>query len=215
MLIALSRRGEVLALDPANGAIRWRRRVGPARAPAVEGDSGVVIVATIDSLFRLNGVDGKVLTRIRSPGVILSDWVRHGTELIAGTTDSLVIGLRAADLTEAWRVRTDGPILTHPAVRGDTLYVATAPGSLFRVSLTPEPSIQKVAALVWPVTSSPVLLDDLVLLGGADGTLRAFGPDGGERWRLRLGRPAENPPHLIVDGILALGGRGDLHRYRQ
>ncbi|MEP6571099.1 MAG: PQQ-binding-like beta-propeller repeat protein [Gemmatimonadota bacterium] len=215
LLIAQSRRGVVMALDPATGAIKWRRRVGPSRAPAVEGDSGVVIVATIDSLFRLNGTDGKVLTRIPTPGVILSSWVRRGTELIAGTTDSLVIGLRASDLTVAWKVRADGPILSTPAVQGDTLYAATAIGGLFRVTLTPEPSIHKIADLSWPVTSAPVLLDSLIVLGGADGTVRAFGMDGNERWRLRIGRPAENPPRLIVDGFLALGGRGDLHRYRQ
>ncbi len=37
VLVAQTQRGEVLALDPATGKVRWRRRVGVARAPAGTG----------------------------------------------------------------------------------------------------------------------------------------------------------------------------------
>ena len=57
--------------------------------------------------------------------------------------------------------------------------------------------------------------DGHLLLGGADGTLRALRPDGTEVWRIQLWRPVELGPVALDDGILAIGGNGDLHRYRQ
>jgi hypothetical protein len=58
-------------------------------------------------------------------------------------------------------------------------------------------------------------VDGHILLGGADGTVRALEPDGSEVWRLQLWRPVELGPVALDDGLLAVGGNGDLHRYRQ
>ena len=54
-----------------------------------------------------------------------------------------------------------------------------------------------------------------ILLGGADGTIRALEPGGTERWRVTLWRPVEVGPLALDDGLVAAGGRGDLHRYRR
>ena len=48
--------------------------------------------------------------------------------------------------------------------------------------------------LDWPVTAPVSVLDDQILLGGADGTLRAFRTDGTEVWRIQLWRPIELQP---------------------
>ena len=58
-------------------------------------------------------------------------------------------------------------------------------------------------------------VDGELLLGGADGILRALRPDGTEAWRIQLWSPVELSPVALDDGILAIGGNGDLHRYRQ
>jgi hypothetical protein len=54
-----------------------------------------------------------------------------------------------------------------------------------------------------------------ILLGGADGTIRALRTDGREVWRVRVWRPVELGPIALNDGLLAIGGNGDLHRFRQ
>jgi outer membrane protein assembly factor BamB len=65
------------------------------------------------------------------------------------------------------------------------------------------------------VTAPLTALGGHLLLGGADGTLRALRPDGTEVWRIQLWRPVELGPVALDDGILAIGGNGDLHRYRE
>jgi outer membrane protein assembly factor BamB len=214
-LVAETQEGQIVGLDPASGGVRWRRRLGAARIPALPVDSGAFIVATTDSLFRL-APGGKVLRRARSPGVILSPWVRMRGGLVAGTTDSLVVSIRLADLRPAWRVKVDAPVVGAPAVSGDTVYAVSRRGTLYRITGDSAPVAQPIVALSWPVTAPVTLLGGAILLGGADGTLRAIRPqDGRELWRLRLLGPIELSPARLADGMLAIGGNGDIHRYRQ
>jgi hypothetical protein len=63
------------------------------------------------------------------------------------------------------------------------------------------------------VTAPLVALGDLLLLGGADGTIRALRHDGSQVWRIGLWSPVEIAPVPLHDGFLAVGGNADVHRY--
>jgi serine/threonine-protein kinase len=215
VIVAETQRGDVFGLDPAAGTVRWRRLVGFARIEAVAGDSSTLVVATIDSLFRLSSIDGKVVRRARTPGAIVSPWLAHRGLLVAGTTDSAVVAIDPTDLRPRWRTKLDAPVLGTPAAQGDTLYAVSRRGSLYRIAPDSVPAAAPIAQLDWPVTSSVRVLDGLVLLGGADGVLRALRPDGTEVWRVQLRSPVELGPLPLDDGMLAIGGDGDLHRYRR
>jgi outer membrane protein assembly factor BamB len=215
VLIAQTQRGEVMAVSPRTGKISWRRRVGVARATATPAGSGGVLVSTTDSLVRLTTADGSVTHRTRSPGTVLSSWVRYKGALVAGTTDSQVVSINPADLRRNWSLRVDAPVLGSLAVLGDTLYLATRRGTLYRIEPTPDPQLKRIALLSWPVTTPVTIVGRQILLGGADGTIRALRTDGREVWRVRIWRPVELGPVALSDGLLAIGGNGDLHRFRQ
>jgi outer membrane protein assembly factor BamB len=212
-LVVENQKGEVFALNAATGDIRWRKKLGVARVPAVESDSGTLIIATVDSLFRVNVTGGKVVRRAGSPGAVVAPWVRHGPLLIGGTTDSLVVGVDPDSLVTRWQVTLDAPVLSSPASVGDTVFAVSRRGSLYRIVPAPVPQVQRVADLDWPVTAPVSIVDGLVLLGGADGTLRAMRTDGTEAWRLQLRWPVELGVLTLPDGMVAAGGDGDLHRY--
>jgi outer membrane protein assembly factor BamB len=215
VLVAETQRGEVLALEPGTGKVRWRRRVGVARAPAAEAGDGGILVSTTDSLFRLGVADGKVTHRVASPGTVVASWLPHKGALLAGTTDSQVVSIRPADLQRVWTVTVDAPVLGSPAAIGDTLFLATRVGTIYRVDPDSVPRAERIASLDWPVTAPVTILRGQILLGGADGTIRALRPDGTEVWRVRVWRPVELGPVPLADGLLAIGGNGDLHRYRR
>jgi outer membrane protein assembly factor BamB len=214
-LIALSQQGEALGVDPAQGKIRWRRRLGVARTAAVPAGIGGVLVATTDSLFRLETSDGRITHRARTPGTIVSPVLQHKDALIAGTTDSLLVSISPQDLARQWAVRVDAPVLGSPAALGDTLYLATRAGTLYRIDPGPEPKLRTLARLDWPITAPVTITGRQILLGGADGVIRALRVDGTEVWRVRVWRPVELGPVPLSDGLLALGGNGDLHRFRR
>jgi outer membrane protein assembly factor BamB len=215
VLVAETQQGEIVGLDPAEGKVRWRRRLGVARIAAATADSGTFIVATVDTLFRVSAADGKVVRRTISPGTILSPWIRHQGALVAGTTDSLVVALGPDDLRPRWRVSLDAPVMDSPAASGDTVFAVSRRGTLYRITGDSGAVASRVAELEWPVTAPVTIYDGLILLGGADGILRALRPDGGEAWRVQLQWPIELAPLPLADGLLAVGGNGDLHRYRR
>jgi len=215
MLLAATQRGELVALDPATGARRWRRRTGPARIAPIAAQPGELILTTPDSLFRIATADGTVRRRMRAPGEVVSPWLRFRDGLVAGTADSLVLALDVDSLAPRWKVRVDAPVLDSPAALGDTIYAATRRGTLYRVLPGPQARAERIVELEWPVTAPVTIIDGLILLGGADGTIRALEPGGTERWRVTLWRPVELGPLALDDGLVAVGGRGDLHRYRR
>ncbi|MGN6390933.1 MAG: outer membrane protein assembly factor BamB family protein [Gemmatimonadales bacterium] len=215
VVVAETQRGDIVGLDRRTGAVRWRRRLGPARVPAVPGDSGTLIVATVDSLFRLSVRDGRVVGRMRSPGAVVSPWIESRGLLVAGTTDSLVAAVDRDSLRVRWQVRLDAPVLGSPAAAGDTLFAASRRGGLFRIVGDSAPTATRIADLDWPVTSPVAVVGGLVFVGGADGLLRALHFDGQEAWHVQLRWPVELAPLALNDGLLAVGGGGDLHRYRR
>jgi outer membrane protein assembly factor BamB len=214
VLLVATQRGDLLGMGPGNGEFRWRRRLGTSRVAPLEVAEGAVVVATVDSLFLLRAKDGEVTHRARSPGTILSHWVRMRGSLIAGTTDSQVVALDPSTLKLDWSVKVDAPVLDAPAAKGDTLFVATRRGTLYRIAPGEPRTADQVVALEWPVTSPVTIVGGQILLGGADGLLRALNLEGQELWRVQLWRPVELGPVALDDGILAIGGGGDLHRYR-
>ncbi len=214
-LVAETQRGDVLALDPRNGKVRWRRRVGTARGPATPAGAGAVLVSTTDSLFRLSLADGKITHRADSPGAVLSSWLPYHGALIAGTADSQIVSIRPTDLRYNWIRTVDAPVLDPPASLSDTLFVVTRVGSVYRIDPGTDPKVARVVQLGWPVTAPITTAGGQLFLGGADGTIRALRMDGSEVWRVRIWRPIELGLIPLADGLLAIGGNGDLHRYRR
>jgi outer membrane protein assembly factor BamB len=213
-LVVSSQRGQLLGLEPRDGSSRWRQRMSMARVAPVESGNGSVVVATVDSIYRVKADDGTITHRVISPGTIVSPWIVHAGALVAGTTDSQIVAMDPADLRIRWSLRVDAPVLGSPAVVGDTLFAASRRGTLYRIP-PGAPRIERVVELDWPVTAPLSVVNDQILLGGADGALRALRPDGTEVWRVQLWRPVELGPVALDDGLLAIGGNGDLHRYRQ
>ena len=65
-----------------------------------------------------------------------------------------------------------------PAVMGDTIYAATRRGTLYRVLPGTPARAERIVELDWPITAPVTIVHGLILLGGADGTIRALDPDG-------------------------------------
>ncbi len=211
LLLVPTREGRLLALSPLNGMTYWRRTIGYARSAATPAGAALAI-ATLDSMF-LFRTDGRVLQRRAAPGAMLTGWTEVGPLLVGATTDSLVLAVRASDLSTVWSSRVDAPVLASPAVSGDTLFVATRVGTVYRVDLATGEAT-RIAALDWPLTSGPVPFGGLLLVGGADGTVRALDRAGHNAWRLAVWRPVDVPPIDAGGGrLLVIGGDGDFHLY--
>lgn len=211
LVVAAPSTGNVLALDRARGKVRWVHRMAPLAAPPEAGASGELVVATDDSIYRLALADGKLLAAAPAPGAASAPWIRHDSLLILVTGSGVVAAMRVNDLQLAWQVQVDGPILVPPALSGDTVWLETQPGTIYRIPLA-HPEAERFAAFPDPVSAPPTPWRAWVLVGMADGTLRALDTAGVEVWRVEVGRPLVQAPIALSDGFVIVGGRGDLHR---
>ncbi len=212
-VVAHMANGQVVALRSADGAEIWRRYLGPTLSGPMVSEPGSVIATTMDSVFRLDLLDGSVLARRATSGSVVGGWSRDGSSgLVGGTTAAQVIRLDRRDLTTSWSVTTDREVLTAPAVSGDTVFAVTRVGSVYRIDPGASRLATRIALLESPMTGPPVRYRDWLLVGGADGVIRALSLDGVERWRVALWQPIQQPPVVLGRDLVAFGGIGDIQR---
>jgi len=204
--------GLLLAFRTRDGMFEWQRELGVALAAPVLGEDGNLVATTLDSIYRISLEDGRVVQRMSAPGSVTSSWAETGTYLIAGTTSGTVFKMDRRDLNIVWQVRVESEVLVSPVVSGDTVFVVTRPGNVYRIDPDPAPEATLIAELEWPVTAPLSRYDRWLLLGGADGVIRALEVDGTEAWQLALWRPIAVAPIVMSDGFIVFGGIGDIHR---
>ena len=211
LVVAHNQRGQLIATNGRTGRRAWLARVQPGRAAPIEAANGIV-ATSIDSIYRVDPADGRVLLRRRLPGSVIGGWTVAGGYLVGGTADSSIVALDPATLERVWSRRVDAPVLVSPLTQGDTLVVVSRSGTIYRLTGLADPRVDEVVALRWAVTAPPVRFGDAIVLGGADGSLRAYGLDGRERWRMTIWRPVDVAPVAVPGALIAVGGNGDIYR---
>ena len=206
--------GGLLALDRRDGHIVWKDRGKAIVAAPLPGVSGEILVTTGDSLFRVSASDGKLRGKAKSPVPISVPWIDADSSVIVAGGDGAVAEIRKGDLSVVWRAMLDDAVIVPPTLSHDTIWVATQKGTIYRIPRA-NSRAEQFLSLANPISAAPTPWHDLLLVGMADGTLRAFDSTGAERWRIAVGGPLYSAPIPLADGLLVLGGRGDLHRFVQ
>jgi outer membrane protein assembly factor BamB len=135
----------------------------------------------------------------------------------------------------AWKFRTEGRVLSSPAVVGTTVYVGSTDGRLYAIDRSSGTERWRFQTR-GPISSSPAVADGLVYISSVDGLIYAVdAATGAERWRFatrgerRFTAPGihgaiprtERMPDpfdvflsspTVVDGTLYIGS-GDQHVY--
>lgn len=120
--------GGIIALNPATGAIVWKREIGlPVMQTAASFDGRLFVPTTQGQMVVLDTTTGETawtyqadteLVRFASPAV-------DRRCLIVGATDGIVRCLDPASGEVRWRRRFNGNISAAPLLAGDFVYVGT------------------------------------------------------------------------------------------
>ncbi len=132
-----------------------------ARVAPVESGDGSIVVATVDSIYRIDAGDGGVSHRIASPGTIVSPWISYRGGLVAGTTDSQVVALgpRRSRAAMERPGRRPGARLA----RGHRRHALCGQPAGHAVPYPARRSTgppERVVELEWPVTAPVTVVDD-------------------------------------------------------
>jgi outer membrane protein assembly factor BamB len=222
---AATGRAEILAIDAATGAIRWRAPLGaPARsAPTVAADR--LFVGTLDNqMLALSTADGKRLWSYQSPA---SETLVLGLPapalvdgiVIAGFGSGELAALRAASGTLVWsdslaaaRGRTsiaDLSAITGMAmVRDGRVHAASMGGQLLANDLR---SGRRLWELELASSQAPWIAGDWLFAVGTEAQLAAVNrADGAVAWVTQLDRyenPAKRTDPIAWCGPVLAGGR--------
>ena len=208
LVIAATDAGDVLALDAATGAERWRRTLGrAARATPVPTARGIVVATLGDSLFLLDRETGAVHASTATPGTVLAAPACDGRRLVFGTTTGHLLAVSLPTLAVLWDRSVGDAVYGAVALRSDTAVALTGSGALWFVPLE-APDASRQVTLALPATAGPTPLADGVLVAGVSGEIQLVNPaNGAVRWRTQRRPPIEEPP-LVRDGQLFLVSGG-------
>ncbi|MCL4104034.1 UNVERIFIED_CONTAM: hypothetical protein GTU68_034896 [Idotea baltica] len=182
--------------------------------PAISGDS--MYVASADGeLVALNRRTGKKQWNV-DLGTSLSGGVGlYEDVLLLGSSDGSVLKLSAADGSLIWSTRLSGEILAPPQANGKVVVAQTYDGKLRGLNFETGEKIwvfdSNVPVLTVRGTSSPILNNNAVYAGFANGRVAAFDANtGGVSWEVRVaisqGR-SEIERIVDVDGTMLLAGK--------
>ena len=199
-------------LDPKTGARHWRRQLGDLIAP-MPVDSGDVVVATPDSLFRIATTDGAVRRRVRAPGAVVSPWIWMHGSLVAGRRTRLVVAIDPDSLTPL-EGAAGRPGHGQPRRHGRHHLRGYPPGHALPGDSRHARQGGRIVELDWPITAPVTIVHRQILLGGADGPSGPSTPAERSTGASTCGARSSWPP---AAGRRYGGGRrhGDLHRYRR
>lgn len=170
--------GELVALDPASGAVVWRQRFDAAvgGAPAVS-DGRVYVVARDASAWAVRASDGKV------------EWVLPGTPSTSG-----VMGVSAPAV--------DARQVIFPFSSGQMVAVAKDSGLGLWGAYVAGQRRGRAYATLSDLTGDPVIADGMVYAGTSAGRLAAVNVDTGQTvWTARDGAMG---PVAVAGGSLFL-----------
>lgn len=204
----------------------WRSFVKPAlleyqpqenATPAVDPDTERIIVATRDGKVRcVSPIDGAVEWTLDTHGhAFAGSTVRNGVVYVPGG-NGVLYGLRTLTGEKLWEYNAGEELVTTPTLADGKVLVASQADTLYAVDAT-------TGAWVWqyrrdPPTgftvrgaAVPIVHDDLVLMGFADGFMVAIGlADGVARWEKQLS-VSGGAQFLDVDSTPVVDEQGRLY----
>lgn len=168
-------------------------------------------------IYQLNTRDGGKLNSFRFDEVehnVAAGIKKHGDLLFFSTFDAELVAVSFKAKKVLWKQKLTSEILSAPAIAEDKLAVQTIDGWLTLLDV-------KTGQLLWRVkedvpaltirgTSSPLITDNKVIAGFADGQVKAFSLFNGKAsWAFAVGQPEgkyEIQRLSDVDGRLLLSG---------
>jgi outer membrane protein assembly factor BamB len=217
-LYAVSADGEVVAVGPATGDIRWRVDLDDRIMAGVGGDSRQLYVVNDNAeLIAIDRQEGEENWRLNLPNEVLAPPQSNGNLVLTQTIDGKVVAANAQSGERLWQYDAPAPSLSirataSPVVGGELALVSLANGRVVALALASgqpvwqyvvgEPSGRTELERLVDVTAEPVIVEGAALLAGYQGKLALVDLRNGEeiwsRSTSTFHSPALGPERVFV-----------------
>lgn len=206
-----SYRGALYAIEKESGRLSWMTIIGETigSSPLLHQDHLIVAVETVHPfngyVVKVHRHTGKIVWKSRdlgeqshsSPALSLGKNI-----LVVGANNELVFGIDQTTGNTLWEQVLDGDVKSTPIINGDSAYLSTRGGSLYRLEIATGKVIWK-APLHSTSQVSPVYLKrvGLIVASGHGGDIVAVHADSGkEVWRHSFKiRPAQLSSPVVLE----------------
>jgi len=210
--------GTLLALNAADGSVRWTYDFDgdiPTYGSPNVADGTVYVAVGSGATGSMHAIDGATGERVWRTaiggGVFFGPTVADGVAVTSSVGDGTVVALDAATGALLWE-RSETIAITMPAVDAGKVYLGTTnadftSGSLLALDLATGATLWETGGHGDTQGSSPVLYDDLVILGShTAGSVAAYDATTGERqWTHFVGSAVTSSVAVTTSGVV-LGG---------
>jgi outer membrane protein assembly factor BamB len=195
------------AMDARQGKILWRFKTdyGVVASPLVSGGR-VFAVEKDERIVALDPANGEVIWKkklraTRSAPVAVNDLVIVGT----------ATGVSAYNLSDGqrrWSAETPRPVSTTPVVLPDRVVIGDAQGGLYAVSLDRGKALWSRRIPDGHIVGTPAVYGDSILFSTSAGTFRSIRAlDGGDRWTRFVGSKTAASPCIADSTVYVSSGR--------
>ena len=199
--------GNVYALDIETGEQRWRyTNSDPVHSVSSPTQAGNTLFVGIDDKLHALAAD----TGARKWAATIGDGAIDGSPTVVGdivvAQSEQVHGIDRETGTIEWTVETNGGRQSVLAAMDKMVYVVDTT-QLHAIDGT-DGSTKWMTELDCELSTSPVVSDTTVFVGGEDGTLTAIEADSGQtNWRVDVGTEIEASP-AVANGTIYIGTAG-------
>jgi len=161
--------GELLALDAATGALKWKYTGANAdygigeSSPAVAG--GTVYIGDLEGVFHaVDAATGRAKWTFRTKAEIKSSPVVAGNRVLIGSYDGSLYALDVASGRELWKVTTDNYVHATPAIWNGVAYFGGCDEYFHGVRLSDGEQVVQLSTEAYTAASA-LLVDGVAYFG--------------------------------------------------
>lgn len=193
--------GELVALSPETGHIRWRRKLGPSESSPLVADGTVYVADQNGYVYAFAARTGHLRWRFATGAPIKASPSLAYGRIYIGDYAGEMLALAARTGRLVWRSTGHGNFYSTASVNAGRVYVGSLDGSVYAFSA-------RNGDVLWSfgtgsyVYASPAISRGLVLVGSYDHDFYALeGSTGSLRWTYHA-RAAISGAASVVDGIV-------------
>lgn len=195
--------GKVYALNATSLEKEWEFRTGGKiwSTPAIDGDT--LYVGSFDKkLYALDAGDGTKKWEFETEGAIISTPLVYDNTVYIGSLDRHLYAVDTTDGSLRWRFMAGSWFWAKPIISGNTVYAPCLDRKVYVLNAETGGEVVDAINLGGPVSSSPVLDGNLVIIASEEGKVYALDTSNNQiRLLAELGE-AIYAPLCTSDGVV-------------
>ena len=168
--------GKVYALDAANGDWIWEFPTGDKIWSTPTIDGGTLYISSFDKkIYALDVTTGKKKWEFETQGAITSTPLVYNNTIYTGSFDRYLYAVDATDGSLIWKSKAeaDSWFWANPVICNNTVHAPCLDGKIYILNAGSGDIINTID-LGSPICSSPVLVDDLLIIASEEGVIYAI-----------------------------------------